>query len=131
MTSLELGPEAARTFFRHMAVLEYELSYFRSFIAASVRLLGLIPTTYVKMAPRGWELVFKSSGTLRSLERERSHARLEYTQIPELCVRNELWLESVRSSFHSAFDLAQCPGRVEWDELNLNERRAVFLFSWD
>jgi hypothetical protein len=129
-TALELGPQAAHTFFRALVGAEYQTDTFRAFLASVARLLGLTPTTYVKMAPRGWELVFKNCGALRPLARERQQAWLEYTNIPQICLQNELWMESVRSSFYSAFDLTRVEGEIRWEELDFSRRRAVFQFLW-
>lgn len=128
--SLELGPRDAHAFFRALVSAEYETDTFRAFLASVARLLGLTPTTYVKMAPRGWELVFKNCGALRPLARERHQAWLEYTNIPSICLQNDLWIESVRSSFYSAFDLTRVPGEIRWEELDFHKRRAVFRFVW-
>ncbi|HEY6556176.1 MAG TPA: hypothetical protein VI072_02845 [Polyangiaceae bacterium] len=129
-TSLELGPRDAQAFFRALVSAEYETDTFRAFLASVARLLGLTPSTYVKMAPRGWELVFKNCGALRPLERERHRAWLEYTDIPSVCLQNDLWMESVRSSFYSAFDLTHVRGEIRWQELDFDKRRAIFLFVW-
>lgn len=129
-TSLELGPQGAHLFFRAMVTSEYRTDTFRSFVASVARLLGLTPSTYVKMAPRGWELVFKNCGLLRPLDRQRQQAWLEYTNIPPVCLRNDLWIESVRSSFYSAFDLTRVEGQIRWEELDFSRRRAVLQFDW-
>jgi hypothetical protein len=129
-TSLELGAQGAREFFRAMVSAEYQTDTFRSFLASIARLLGLTPKNYVKMAPRGWELVFKNCGVFRALDREQQQAWLEYTDIPAACLQNDLWIESVRSSFYSAFDLTGVPGEVRWEELDFKRRRAVFQFVW-
>ncbi|HMJ13994.1 MAG TPA: hypothetical protein VK524_21400 [Polyangiaceae bacterium] len=129
-TSLELGPQGAHDFFRALVTAEYRTDTFRSFLASIGRLLGLTPSTYVKMTPKGWELVFKNCGSFRPMERERERARLEYKDIPQMCVQNQLWMESVRSSFYSAFELTGVSGDIRWEELDLNRRRAIFLFTW-
>ena len=129
LTSQRLAKEAF-DFYRHMMLAEYETSLFKSFIAMSIRMLGLAPSTYVKMTPRGWPLVFRRCGVFRALEQSKGRALLRVTELPEICTRNEVWLESVRAGFASAFDLTKTPGRVEWHELSLPLRRAVFVFQW-
>lgn len=128
--SVVLGAERAREFFRSTTLAEYETNLFKSFIATVTRLLGLTPAVFVKMTPRGWSLVFRACGTFRPLERDGQMARLLFSAIPAPCCRNELWLESVRSAFYTAFDLSEVNGEIIWDDLDLNARRAVFLFRW-
>lgn len=129
-TSVELGPESAHAFYRRMVLAGYETNTFKSFMATINRLFGLTPSTYVKMAPRGWELVFKNCGRFQVLDQDPNRARLEFTEIPDVCVQSTFWLESVRSSFYTAFDVSSMPGEIIWDELSLGGRRAVFLFQW-
>jgi hypothetical protein len=129
-TSSELGQEGAHAFYRRMVLTEYKTNTFKSFLATVNRLLGLSPATYVKMAPRGWELVFKKCGRFRSLDGDGHSARLEYSKIPRACMRSQLWIESVRSSFSTAFDISNVDGEIIWDDLDFVALRAVFLFRW-
>jgi hypothetical protein len=66
----------------------------------------------------------------RVLEMRKGHALLRVTDLPEICTRNDLWLESVRAGFASAFELTKTRGSVEWHELSLPRRRAIFVFRW-
>jgi hypothetical protein len=128
--SVVLGAERTREFFRSMTLAEYQTSLFKTFLATVTRLLSLTPAVFVKMTPRGWNLVFRACGVFRPLEREGRTARLLFSAIPEVCCKNQLWLESVRSAFYTAFDLSQVTGEIIWDDLDLDARRAVFLFRW-
>jgi len=130
LTSQALGPERAFDFYRRMMLAEYETSLFKSFVAMSIRMLGLTPSTFVKMTPRGWPLVFRRCGVFRVLEQSKGYALLRVTDLPEICTRTDVWLESVRAGFASAFELTKTPGSVEWQELSLPRRRAVFVFRW-
>ena len=125
-----LGPTRAHLFYQNLTLGDYETSVFKSFIDMTVRLIGLSPSTYVKMVPHGFGLMYRDYGSFRALEREEDRARLLFSAIPAVCVRTPLWLESVRSSFHTAFDLTKTRGLVEWDDLDLERRRAVFSFRW-
>jgi hypothetical protein len=125
-----LGTPRADQFYKKLTLGDYETSAFKSFIDMTVRMIGLSPNTYVKMVPHGFGLIYRDYGTFRALEREENRARLLFSAIPAACTRNALWLESVRSSFHTAFDLTQTRGQVDWDDLDLEGRRAVFSFRW-
>ena len=125
-----LGPERSLSFFRGMVLREYRTSLFKTFIAGITRAMGVTPAVFVKVVPRGWELVYLECGSFTPLDVGATEARLLLEDLPEVCVRNRLWLDAVRSTFYSAFDLANVPGSVEWDELNLKDRRAVFHFQW-
>ncbi len=125
-----LGAARAHQFYQRLTLGDYETSVFKSFIEMTVRLIGLSPNTYVKMVPHGFGLIYRDFGTFRPLERSDNRARLLFTAIPSACVKTPLWLESVRSSFHTAFDLTQTRGQVDWDELDLPGRRAIFAFRW-
>jgi hypothetical protein len=125
-----LGESRAHQFYQRLTLGDYETSVFKSFIDMTVRMIGLSPNTYVKMVPHGFGLMYRDFGAFRSLEREETSARLLFSAIPAACAKNPLWLESVRSSFHTAFPLTHTRGRVDWDELDLPGRRAVFCFRW-
>jgi len=125
-----LGAARAHQFYQKLTLGDYETSVFKSFIDMTVRMIGLSPNTYVKMVPHGFGLIYRDFGSFRALEREADRARLLFSAIPAACVRNPLWLESVRSSFHTAFDLTKTRGLVDWDTLDLEGRRAVFSFRW-
>jgi hypothetical protein len=125
-----LGAARADRFYQKLTLGDYETSVFKSFIDMTVRMIGLSPNTYVKMVPHGFGLMYRDYGSFRALEREENRARLLFSTIPAVCCKNPLWLESVRSSFHTAFDLTNTRGLVEWDDLDLAGRRAVFSFRW-
>ena len=126
-----LGPERARPFFRDMLLAEYQSSLFRPFIEGISRLFGVGPSVFVKMAPRGWELVYRACGTLTPMDVGPGEARLVLSELPEACVRNALWLDAVRSTFYTAFDLPKIEGEIAWKELSLSSRRAVMRSRWD
>jgi hypothetical protein len=125
-----LGPERSLSFFRGMVLREYQTSLFKTFITGITRAMGVSPGVFVKVVPRGWELVYQECGSFTPLDVAATQARLLFEDVPEVCVRDRRWLDAVRSTFYSAFDLANVPGSVEWDELNLKDRRAVFHFQW-
>jgi hypothetical protein len=125
-----LGAARARPFFRQVLLLEYQSSLLKPFVEGIARVLGLTPTTFVKMAPRGWELVYRDCGSLEGRPVSETEACLVISDLPAACVRNELWLEAVRSTFFTAFDLSQVEGEIEWQELDLTARRASMQFRW-
>lgn len=126
----QLGPVRARPFFREVLLLEYQSSLLKPFVEGISRALGLTPATFVKMAPRGWELVYRDCGTLQGNPLSETEAQLVIRDLPVACARNELWLEAVRSTFYTAFDLSRVSGEIEWLELNLGARRASMQFRW-
>jgi hypothetical protein len=126
-----LGTERAAGFFRNMVLREYKTSLFKAFIAGVTRAMNVTPAVFVKLAPKGWDLIYQECGVLTPLEPIHGKALLSMTELPPVCVKDEVWLESVRNSFYTAFDLSHVRGEVEWEELNLNGRRAIFRFVWE
>jgi hypothetical protein len=110
---------------------EYKTSLFKAFIAGVTRAMNVTPAVFVKLAPKGWDLIYQECGVLTPLEPEPGKARLSITDLPPIRAKDDAWLESVRNSFYTAFDLSNVHGDVEWDELNLSARRAVFRFVWE
>jgi hypothetical protein len=128
--ALELGPERAHAYFREAANQVYETSLFKGFVHMASNLFGLTPATYVKLAPKGWSLAYRDGGEFTAFSRGENEASLEFRQVPRPCA-TAVWLEAARSSFYSCFDLCGAvDGRIEWGELDLRARRAVFLFRW-
>lgn len=125
-----LGPTRAQAFFREMLLSEYQSSLFKPFIAGITRVLGVTPAVFVKMVPRGWELVYRECGTWQVLDDGDRRARLVVSDLPAMCVRNAFWLDAVRSTFYTAFDLSNVQGEIDWHELDLGSRRATMCFSW-
>lgn len=125
-----LGETRARPFFRQVLLLEYQSSLLKPFVDGIARLLGLTPITFVKMAPRGWELVYRECGVLEGQPVSENEASLVMRDLPAVCVRNKLWLEAVRSTFYTAFDLSQVEGEIAWLDLDLAARRASMGFRW-
>jgi hypothetical protein len=126
-----LGTKRARPFFRAMLLAEFQSSLFKPFIAGVSRAFGVTPAVFVRMVPRGWELVYRECGKLEPTEVGPGQASLVFSQLPAVCVKNMLWLDAVRSTFYTAFDLSEVDGKIEWDELDLSARRAVMRFQWD
>jgi hypothetical protein len=125
-----LGEARARPFFREVLLLEYQSSLLKPFVDGVSRALGITPAIFVKMAPSGWELVYRGCGSLEGRQVSDGEATLVLRDLPPACVRNKLWLEAVRSTFYTAFDLAHVDGEIEWQELNLGARRASMQFRW-
>jgi hypothetical protein len=125
-----LGEERARPFFREVLLLEYQSSLLKPFVDGITRALGITPAIFVKMAPKGWELIYRDCGTLASSGLSEHEATLALSDLPPVCVRNKLWLDAVRSTFYTAFDLARLSGEIDWLELNLAGRRATMRFRW-
>jgi hypothetical protein len=125
-----LGEARARPFFREVLLLEYQSSLLKPFVDGVTRALGITPAIFVKMAPRGWELVYRGCGALEGKQVSDREAVLVLNDLPPACVRNKLWLEAVRSTFYTAFDLSQVQGEIDWLELNLGARRATMQFKW-
>jgi hypothetical protein len=128
--TLIIGAERAAPFFRGMVLREYKTSLFKTFIDGVTRAMRVTPAVFVKLAPRGWDLVYQDCGVLKPLELGASRARLSIGELPALCTRDAVWLESVKNSFYTAFDLSHVEGDVVFEEMNLERRRAVFEFRW-
>lgn len=125
-----LGEQRARPFFREVLLLEYQSSLLKPFVEGITRALGVTPSIFVRMAPRGWELVYKDCGSLEGVSVSEQEAHLVLSDLPSVCVRNKLWLDAVRSTFYTAFDLSDMDGEIDWYELNLAGRRATMRFRW-
>jgi hypothetical protein len=125
-----LGEQRARPFFREVLLLEYQSSLLKPFVEGITRALGVTPAVFVKMAPRGWELVYRDCGVLEGSVLSEHEATLVLSELPSVCVRNKLWLDAVRSTFYTAFDLSRVQGEIDWAELNFAGRRATMRFHW-
>ena len=128
--SASLGRALAHPFFRNVLLTEYQSSLLRPFVEGVRRAFGITPQVFVKMAPRGWELVYRECGVLEPLELGADQARLVLRDLPAACVKNSLWLDAVRSTFYTAFDLSNLAGEIHWDELDLEKARATMRFRW-
>jgi hypothetical protein len=125
-----LGEQRARPFFREVLLLEYQSSLLKPFVDGISRALGVTPAIFVRMAPKGWELVYRDCGVLEGSVVSEREATLVLSDLPLVCVRNKLWLDAVRSTFYTAFDLSHVQGEIDWVELNFAGRRATMRFHW-
>lgn len=125
-----LGPRRACDVFRAMVLREYQTSLFKPMIDSARRLMGLTPGTFVKLAPKGWGLVFRNVGSPEPRDIAATEARLRISDLAPACVHDDVWIQAVRCSFTTAFDLTNTRGEVTIENADLERRSVEYVFRW-
>lgn len=127
--STVLGPEANVEFYRSMVLRDFKTSLFDAFITGAKRVFGFDVGGLIKQVPAGLTLMFRDVGHLSMSERGPTRAVLVFEDLPEVCLVDGLWLESVRAGLLALFELGSTEGRITLD-VQRPSTRASLRFEW-
>ncbi len=130
-TMLEtFGAVRAHSFYRHAATGWLTNPPLGPVLRTSARILDVTPSTLVRWAPRGWELIFKDCGVLTGESHAVGHARLIYSDLPAICTASEAWMASAQGSAYGVLDVVGFEGVVRLDTSAKSEGRMFLDIEW-
>lgn len=95
-------------------------------VEAGVRLFGLSPLTFARLAPKAWDLVVRDAGGLTTTVESPRRARLVVDRfVPEL-LKSDTFFVGLVGVLESFFALARTPGTVTLVEHDVRAGRAVY-----
>lgn len=102
----------------------------RGLVSTIVAVVGHDPARYLDWMQKGFGLLFRDFGRWTILERERMHAVIEVVGLPQECFTDDIWLDSVSSSFYALFTISMREGAVNVRERDPASGRARFRLTW-
>lgn len=123
------GEQEAVRCFAEFLPSHLESPLLRSILHGTRRMFGLSPGSFVGVAPRAWQLVYRDCMTLRVLDRGRNGAVLAMEDIAPEIMAESAYFISFEGFFSGFFGLCGVEGEVELTvESARNE--AVIRFYW-
>lgn len=125
-----LGPRRTHEFFEALTAASFQTTLMRGLVNTIVAVVGHDPGRYLDWMQKGFGLLFRDFGTWTILERSAMRAVIEVEGLPPECFDDDIWLDSVSSSFHALFGIAQCTGAVTIAESDPRRSRVRFRLTW-
>lgn len=125
-----LGPRRTHDFFEALTTASFQTTLMRGLVNTVVAVVGHDPGRYLDWMQKGFGLIFRDFGTWTILERSEMRAVIEVVGLPDACFEDDVWLDSVSSSFHALFGIAKCTGAVTIPERDPARGRARFRLTW-
>jgi hypothetical protein len=123
-----LSPQQFQDFWRDVTLVYLKLPILRTLAEAATRLFGVKAQSILRWAPRAWDAMFRSCGTLTyeptSTERE---SRLLLDRFPRDEFASGSFVAALAASFHAAFAVTHSTGRIEIVSVNPATGTARFL----
>ncbi len=127
-----LGPRQTQAFFEALMLSTFETPLLKGFIAAVLRVAGRNPTLYLGWISRAFNMMFKNCGTWSVIESDPAgSATIQVDGLPDECASDTIWLQSVASSLHALYILAECDGSVMFRTVDPRRGLAVYRLRWD
>jgi hypothetical protein len=125
-----LGPRRTHEFFVSLTAASFQTTLMRGLVNTVVAVVGHDPGRYLDWMQKGFGLLFRDFGTWTILERGPMRAVIEVVGLPCECFDDDVWTDSVSSSFHALFTIAECTGAVTIPERDPAHGRARFRLTW-
>jgi hypothetical protein len=126
-----VGIEGGRTFFRTLYNDFFGRPLFATFMQGIKALGGASPGSYIKHAPRGWDMLWRGLGKVKVGPRSDHSIELHFSDQPERLFDPQLpWFEYLAAVFEVAFDMCECEGSSEVTLKRPGLRTAQIRFDW-
>jgi hypothetical protein len=104
----------------------FEQPILKPIVEAGVRLFGLTPLTFARLAPRAWDLLVRDAGALTTTIESSHRARIAVDHfVPEL-LKSDTFFVGMVGVFDSFFTITRTAGTVTLLEQDLRAGRAVY-----
>jgi len=125
-----LGPAGQHRFFQEHQLASFQGPLFRALVDSATAIFGLDPGSWARWIPRGWGIVFRDCGQWVVDRAGRGAVDLALLAPPPGCLDDDLWLQSLASSF-SAFNLlARTEGEFTLTGVDRARDAACFALRW-
>lgn len=126
----QLGPKRAHEFFYTLMLSTFKTPLLRTLVDAVVRTLGADPGSGLVWVSKGFDIMYKNSGSWHVTERTEGAATLEVRGLPAFCVNDRIWLQSVASSLCALFTVARLEGVTTIRDVDAAAERVAFRLRW-
>lgn len=125
-----LGPKRTHDFFEELTLASFQTPLMRGLVSAVVAFVGHDPGRYIDWMQKGFGMLFRDAGKWTVIERTDTVATLQVEDLPKACFEDAVWIDSVASSCHALFRLANCEGAASVRTRDPERSRVVFRMMW-
>jgi len=125
-----LGDAAFYRFFRDMLHDSFSGPLLRVIVEAALRVFRFDAASFAGWVGRGWGQVFRSCGTWLVERVGDREARLRIESLPDVCLRDDVWLRSVAYSLDAFWLFARTTGECALTGKDLERRTATYRLAW-
>jgi hypothetical protein len=123
------GDEDYRRFWRAIQIEMIDQPIFRNLVQGAVRLFGLRPSSFGKIVPKAFPMVFRDCGEFRCAVEDEGAMRLELSGFPVAHFRSGTMVVGFSGAFGAFFDVCHVEGTVEAEE-DRPAGAATFHLRW-
>lgn len=127
--SEQLVPERAHDFYRGL-MLDASSTMLLGLVQSVLRVAVRDPSLYLPWVSKGFELLFRDTGSWKVVERRPGASLMELRGVPRECIDDPLWIQSAASALSALFDIARLNGMVAIERVDPAERRILFRSRW-
>jgi hypothetical protein len=124
-----LGPKKTDEFFRTLLLNTAQSPLLSGLIQSVLRIAVQDPGLYLPWISKGFELMFRDAGRWTVLERTPAFSLVEVRGLPEACLADAIWIQSVVSALSALLDVARLEGSVKLREVDASASRVVYSFE--
>lgn len=124
------GPARAHDYYRRAFAASLRGPVLGPLLRTGARILGLTPATMLRWADHGWRASFRNCGSISGKVLGPRLGRLEYGDLPAVCIASDPWLDSAQGSAYGALDAMGVSGVVRIDKSDRERGRMVLELEW-
>jgi hypothetical protein len=125
-----LGRAGCHRFFRAHSDESFRSPVFRAIADGAIALFGLDPSSWARLVPSGWGLVFREVGRWSVERNEPGEVRLALSDLPPASVADDVWPASVAASLGAIIGLAKAEGGVHLTSVERGRQVARYTVAW-
>ena len=126
-----LGPKRTDEFFRTLLLATFKTPLLQKLVDAVVRLIGSDPSVSLAWVSKGFEIMYKDSGSWHVKEQQPGNALLVVEGLPPRAASDRVWHESVASALGALFVIARVTGVTTIWEVDVPSGMVVFRLRWE
>jgi hypothetical protein len=126
-----LGPKRTDEFFRTLLLATFKTPLLQKLVDAVVRMLGSDPSVSLAWVSKGFQIMYKDSGSWRVTEQEPGNALLAVEGLPHQAITDRVWHESVASALGALFVIARVTGVTTIWKVDAPSGTVVFRLRWE
>jgi hypothetical protein len=125
-----LGLHRFARFYREHFQGAFRTPLFRPIMDGALALFGSKPGLWARTIPPGWSVVFRDCGHWEIVRSLPGTVELALRDLPDACLRDDVWLGAVAASLSAMIDAARVAGGVECVAFDRASREAAFAYRW-
>jgi hypothetical protein len=124
------GSARAHDYYRRSFVRAVKGPVFGPLFVTGMRLFGVSPATIIRWGSRGYEAGFKNAGRIVGRSLAPGRARLEFFDLPAVCIASEGWPTAMLGTMYGIYDVLGVEGVIRADMRAVHEGTVKLDFEW-